>query len=1154
MNGDFSRLTFVPGKHYDAVLTQQGRVTLDADLNEQWAIGDHRLRRTGADIIGPAGGPLHSAGFAITPGGGTLQIGAGIYYVDGLRVVNEAAVALNAQPDLPAGSPVFLNPPAAPAAAPISGRYLAFLDVWRRHITALEDPSLRETALTADTATRLKTVWQVRCLRLGAVGAAAFTCDADLPPWQTYTAAPTGRLSARAKAAAQASDPCSMPENAGYRRLENHLYRIEVHRAGTAGGGATFKWSRDNATLAVRWLAGDGENLTVSNTGRDRYSGFQNGQWIELTDDDRERRGEPGVLVRIKTVRGTTIAVDTLTAEGPIAIAGFGSNPKIRGWDGAGAAPIVVPGDNDGFLAIESGLEIGFSAGTYRSGDYWLAAARSGVGIEWPQNGGVPVAQAPHGIAHAYAKLAILDFDGANWTPVGDCRDLFPPLTELVDFVYLGGDGQSAMPDPTSPAIRIALGESLLTGVRRGEVPVQNARVRYRIAAGSGRLTGGVTELIVPTNAQGVAAAQWSLDGVTQNQQVTAELLNSANVAVGAAIRFAASLSRAAVVSFDPVNTPEISSAKTVQAAIEALYNRNNGGGCATYVLSPESDWVKILTELPKGEDAVICFRQGDYRSDQTVKLEGLGHVSLHGGGEATRIGVAKAEAALEFIGCESVTVRDLHVEANETGGEWSPVKHLNGVLTLTDCANVEVSGCVLRCGASIRNERTCLTVRISPPEEEKPRVPVRSARIVANRFIVGYGQTGVLVTDCLVSQIRDNQFDAQARPAALTFERLAAEPKRRALLAKQLIGRVTSAGRAAGARVISVGRYKVELNSPVAEAEWRALTKANPPKGREATTPEGVRTYMTRVAETGLNSAAPTGSMGRYVTAMRRAMGENAFNSLAKEARSGMILGDVTVTDTRDVPGTTAVLSFDQVNMAFNSPVGQHEWDAMVRAAPPSKAPADDRSAARYIRDLAQKAVADPDFRRRFTGINTWLAGFKLNNPSVGQQAIVCAGSLSREVQITGNTIQSFYEGIRVAVSDRGEKGARFSTLKSVTIADNSLHLRVPFEYEVGRLGMLVGNAERIRVSGNNLAFAEPRASDKGYGEGIRIWGHLGPIMILRENHVSVGRTGMQVTHVGPLSQRGSQQWLATDNMVDSGGVVLDAPPQVQDRNNAVL
>ena len=61
MNGDFSRVTFDPGKHYSSVLLQQGRVQLDADANEQAALGLYQLRAALADIIGPyAGSPVDS--------------------------------------------------------------------------------------------------------------------------------------------------------------------------------------------------------------------------------------------------------------------------------------------------------------------------------------------------------------------------------------------------------------------------------------------------------------------------------------------------------------------------------------------------------------------------------------------------------------------------------------------------------------------------------------------------------------------------------------------------------------------------------------------------------------------------------------------------------------------------------------------------------------------------------------------------------------------------------------------------------------------------------------------------------------------------------------------------------------------------------------
>ena len=66
MKGDFSRNTFDPGNHYSAVLMQQGRVQVDADWNEQAAIGLHYLRRLAADlsqrggrtIIRPRNGPI----------------------------------------------------------------------------------------------------------------------------------------------------------------------------------------------------------------------------------------------------------------------------------------------------------------------------------------------------------------------------------------------------------------------------------------------------------------------------------------------------------------------------------------------------------------------------------------------------------------------------------------------------------------------------------------------------------------------------------------------------------------------------------------------------------------------------------------------------------------------------------------------------------------------------------------------------------------------------------------------------------------------------------------------------------------------------------------------------------------------------------------
>src|SRR5215207_2961421 len=161
MKGDFSRTSFDPRKHYSGVLMQQGRVQTDADWNEQEAIQRRRTQIEARDVIGRCGAPKDDAGFAISIAGSQLTIGAGRYYVDGILCENEAGkLAYDAQPDFPSAPewPELLKEAGAQ-------RAIVYLDVWERHITPLDDPLLREVALGGpDTATRVKTVWQVRVL------------------------------------------------------------------------------------------------------------------------------------------------------------------------------------------------------------------------------------------------------------------------------------------------------------------------------------------------------------------------------------------------------------------------------------------------------------------------------------------------------------------------------------------------------------------------------------------------------------------------------------------------------------------------------------------------------------------------------------------------------------------------------------------------------------------------------------------------------------------------------------------------------------------------------------------------------------------------------------------------------------------------------
>jgi hypothetical protein len=427
MKGDFSRWSFNPAKHYHGVLKQQGRVDLDADFNEQNAITAHRIEEEAVDVIGACGAPIGDPGFQIALlGGGTgLSISKGRAYVDGILCENEQDnLPITQQPDYP-------NFP-FPSQASQAGIYIAYLRVWLRHITFLDDPAIREEALGGpDTCTRARTVWQVGLVSAGEVGS-GITCSTDVPALDTLMAPSSGTLQAQAQPTTTTTTPCAISATAGYTSLENQLYRVEIHDGGDiSGNNVTFKWSRENGSIVTSWTGQDatGDNLTVTSVGPDSVLGFAAGQWVELTDDTHELNFQPGSLVPLSNVEGLTLTINPPNPSPPTNISNFPLNPKIRRWDSAGLAKASA----GGWITLENGVQIQFGSGTYTAGDYWLIPARALTGnIDWPvDNTGNPIARPPVGIQRHYCRLAVVQFDGTVWSLIANCLPIFPPLTGI---------------------------------------------------------------------------------------------------------------------------------------------------------------------------------------------------------------------------------------------------------------------------------------------------------------------------------------------------------------------------------------------------------------------------------------------------------------------------------------------------------------------------------------------------------------------------------------------------------------------------------------------------------------------------------------------------------------------------------------------------
>jgi hypothetical protein len=480
MSFDNSRFPFDPTKNYSGVVMEQGRVQLDSDWNEWLAELARRTQAGTLDILGravyPATTPFAFQITATTDGSGTnhVSIGPGRMYVDGLLAENHGAASsaqwdpalaeLSGSPQPPGSSATgttdYTAQPYLPNAVPPAGNgpFLAYLDVWTRPITYLEDPTLIDPAVNVDTTGRLQTIWQVK---LASVPAGS-TCSSTPWPGPSIGQLTTGYVGTTP------SGPCCLTNNTGYTGMENQFYRVEIHQPGTpaagnaypaAAGTATFKWSRDNASvetgvtgiLAVTNVLGNpASQLTVLSLGRDQVLGFAPGNWIEILDDDLELNGQPGELHQIDSVdfSATTITlVDTLVTPADFPVDANNQtlpqrHTRIRRWDqsakifqsdntlwvdlgAAGATgdiPVPPPGTT---LILESGITVTFgpnAATTFNTGDFWTFAER-------PSNSQFDVLTnaPPRGIHHHYAPLSVVTFSPPA---ASECRTEWSPSSE----------------------------------------------------------------------------------------------------------------------------------------------------------------------------------------------------------------------------------------------------------------------------------------------------------------------------------------------------------------------------------------------------------------------------------------------------------------------------------------------------------------------------------------------------------------------------------------------------------------------------------------------------------------------------------------------------------------------------------------------------
>jgi hypothetical protein len=827
MKGDFSRSTFRRNKHYDGVRLQQGRVLLDAEMNELVDVQNYLRTTTARDIIGPAGAPRYDDGFAVHWADANVAFTSGRFYVDGILCESEGETIRVTPPGTPAADIIleqwsadatllakdrfievigrdaanlrktailkinladaatrkltmgnvfagftkldairttntYLTQPDYPKPAQtqvvasktqvIAGAYLVWLDVWQRHITHLEDPLIREIALGGpDTTTRTKTLWQVR------LEPNVTDCKTFVPP------ASTGRMAARDNKPAGPPQQCEISPQAGYRRLENQLYRVEIHTPGTRTT-ARFKWSRENGSVVFaieNAVPGHPDQLKLRAIGRDDVLRLQQNDVVELIDDVKELDGTPGTLLTVTTPPAESDRIVTLSANATNV--DLTKNPRLRLWQ-SGETQL----GGGAFVALEDGVEVRFEPGNYRTGDAWMIPARTAISdetghIEWPADGvGNPLALPAEAIVHHFAPLATIDATGKV---THDCRPLFAPIT-APDLFYLAGDGQEvSLANPRLP-------QNLEVLVSNG-APVAGAKVEFRVTNGAGNVstvadTNPGATLVVTTGVDGKAACIWRTDLTAIRQTVTARLIEleaKDYVPELPAIAFNAWIKYAKNVVYEPGACAFLNGTSTVQEALDKLCNRPSGGGICTLVLTPEMDWRKAILDLPLDRDAEICFGVGVFELAETLKLGGRRRLTLNGTGKGSRIVSADVAELVVFEGNTDVIVRDLSFESAVVGEGAPAHPQFPALVSVLKSAAVLFEDVGFRSRDGEKKAMSCLSILSST-----------EARISRCSFDIGGEQIGLVVHGTPIVQVESCRFSGppRARGGALPREALA--------------------------------------------------------------------------------------------------------------------------------------------------------------------------------------------------------------------------------------------------------------------------------------------------------------------------------------------------------------------------------------------
>jgi hypothetical protein len=447
MSSDRAKITYDEKQHYRSVVMQQGRVTLEADWNEQGQIVAEEARKETLNFVGSSGTP--DDGYAVTKVGGgyELSLSPGTLYVGGMRVNLDEPLTYSKQSEWLdyEFDPDWVS---VPTTTPTMNEAVYVL-LREQEISAVEDSALLEVALGGpDTAARTRLIQRI--VRISAKGAT--DCPSALAELEDYWNEQglafdpaTRRLESKATLevgfvdTTASSDPCQPQSTGGYLGAENQLIRVKISAVDTATGTYKLVWGFDNASSLYRVTEVTNQELTLNTAPIDSFHQPKKGQAVEILRAAAQLAN--GEYIAADHGFVTQLAADYNSEQQSVELenqlpAGYPQDKAsyvkpifLRVWQEEISFTPKTPVKLGG-----TGLEVILAAddkGLFHIGDFWIFAVRPGAPTQiYPQRYNKS-AQLPDGPRLWACPLALVDWSVDAASGVLDCRNPFDNLVEL---------------------------------------------------------------------------------------------------------------------------------------------------------------------------------------------------------------------------------------------------------------------------------------------------------------------------------------------------------------------------------------------------------------------------------------------------------------------------------------------------------------------------------------------------------------------------------------------------------------------------------------------------------------------------------------------------------------------------------------------------